>query len=309
MNKFIPLNRVAIILAVLCLIGLNFFLIARRQNPSAQKKAKAIQAATAKFTQHQLEADELIDRWNSGSLTRIDSPNLATAVKSIPNGNCLPLPVGGVPWIEPLPDACSADLQAAIVGLLKAYEADDSQIFVDYMHDRGQHFSKSKREAYEKVLRRKGNQRSAELTDEQVFVEFWNLGRTQAWRAIAVDSSCVQIWNGKAASLKTLSQFANGNEDDKDSAAGLLARMRHAIVFRSTFVSDAGSIQEEHEMAVNLILADVRLIVEYEKESKSMRVPYLVRLWFNRTLNRWQPCCLAGFFPKGKRRLNEHIPF
>jgi hypothetical protein len=148
----------------------------------------------------------------------------------------------------------------------------------------------------EKWRRKKGKLNLEKLSDE----EFYRLISKPEphWRGLVVESSCRQLWDGKNVPQKALrfdTSMIDPSTAPSEQALYLLRLFRGTSSRRTSFASTSGSLQESHQIDSQVLLCDVQLVIELDETFSHAKAPYLLRLWFNPAVEKWQLVELVGF--------------
>jgi hypothetical protein len=217
------------------------------------------------------------------------------------------------------------DLDSAVTGLLQAYRDATPDAVIKYMSDRGKIVDPGLRKRVEQAARRRAERAKRKgveptevqepaielekLTDEGVYRRIWNESKSNAhWSGLVADSSCRQFWDGKNVPfnrVRSLNQnFVTGAlTKPMEQADYLVHLLRGVMSGQHNFVSTAGSLEDAHTSGAQVLLCDVQLIIELDESFSHDKIPYLVRFWFNDSLQKWQPISKLCFTssPKGGR--------
>jgi hypothetical protein len=247
-------------------------------------------------------AYDQIAKWNRDSAISLDSEGLQSAVESMPGANCIGLPSGAVAINSAsLELPVRQDLNAAVIGLLRAYKVGTPEALISYMRERGKTVNPKWRRFSEKALPKGGIAEPEKMSDEEQYRASWTTFKLNPhWSGLAVESSCRQFWNGKNVLVKRL-QFFDSNAapgvppGQLEQAAFLQTLFRGTSRPRHSFTSTTGSMEDSHRDDDEVFLCDVQLVIELDETYSRLKAAYLFRYWFNPRLKKWQPQTMMGF--------------
>ncbi len=277
--------------------------------PDPISKAAAQRSGSEEFGRTESLAYDLIEKWNREPAIALGSEDLPSAVESLPEAGCIGLPSGAVA-IESrsLPASVKQDLDTAVIGLLQAYRDGKPDSVINYMRGRGQTISGNFRKFVERALLNRGVADPEKLSDEDQYRAMWTTFQSNAhWSGLVADSSCRQFWDGKKvlpARLRfDINSAPNTPPGQLEQAAYLFRLLRGTSTPRHNFVSTAGSLQDSHRDDPSVLLCDVQLVIELDDSFSRVKVPYLIRFWFNNALEKWRPVAMECFTasPEGGR--------
>jgi hypothetical protein len=295
-------------LILLVFLVINGFVIAWAwrgvQAPEPAPAAAPVETAETRrlaAIDHQARTDkmayDLIAQWNRAAVVKLDSDELAAAVESMPASGCIDLPDGAVAIdVGKVPQKVKADLDAAITGFLRTTIAKNADSLIAYMRGRSEIVDPRRRTGWEKGLSKVGATNLEKFNAEELYRLIFK--PEPHWRGLVADSSCRQLWDGKKAPQKT-GHFDLGAVDPKilpsEQAQYLSHLFRGTSRARTSFASTAGSLQESLKNDAQVLLCDVQLVIELDKAFASAKAAYLLRLWFNPAVEKWQLVELVGF--------------
>jgi hypothetical protein len=297
-------RRVFLLIFAAVVLANGLFIVHVRRERAARKDAApaGLAADTAKrdeaLGKRRAKAADFVERWNADHSVPIASDELPAAVAGISSVDCLSAPHGTSRRARPeLSAEQSADLNAAIVGLLRAYATNEPETVIQFMHDRGEVIDHDVRGVLESALRKQGQSEFDTLNDEQLFARLWAaIGCRSHWDGLLADSSCLQLWEGTGLPRAAVGRFDASETKDPDAPAvelftsfgGMSKRMHH---FRPL----QGSLDDQLAGAGPVLFADIRLIIECDDAWMRSKSPVLCRFWYNATSATWQPLALSVF--------------
>jgi hypothetical protein len=260
-------------------------------------------------------AYDLIAKWNRDPVIDLDSTELRSAVESLPEADCILLPEGAIAiGSAALPQPVRQDLDTAVLGLLQASRDATPDAVLKYMGGRGKVVDPGLRKRMGPMLVKRGITDVEKLTDEDVYRTMWTtLKADPHWSGLVADSSCRQFWDGKKAAFNRVRSF-NQNfvhgaliKPTMEQAEYLAHLLRGSTSGPHNFVSTKGSLENAHKSGAPVVLCEVQLVIELDESFARSKAPYLIRFWFNDTLQKWQPISKLRFnsSPKGGRQAIE----
>ena len=153
----------------------------------------------------------LVAQWNQSRTVEIASDDLDPAVAVMPYSESTRLPSGAVPIDGgDLPQPSKDDLDEAIVGLLRAYEASAPDSIVDYMKERGQRFNPAYRKFLEGALSKRDVVSDlSTLIDEDLYEAMWTIFKIDPhWHGLVIDASVRRAWHSGKVPIDRLKGFA-----------------------------------------------------------------------------------------------------
>jgi hypothetical protein len=242
-------------------------------------------------------AYDLIAKWNRASVVKLDSDQLAAAVESLPEANCIALPDGAEPLDSgALTRQVKQDLNAAVTGFLRATRIGTTDALIEYMRGRSEIVDPKRRAGWLRLQRKRGNTGLEQLSDEELYKSIFK--PEPHWSGIVVESSCRQLWDGKQVPQKNLgfdTSIVDPNMQPGEQALFLLSLFKGTSTSRSSFASTSGSLQQSHQDDSRVLLCDLQLVIELDEVFSRAKAPYLFRLWFNPEVKKWQLVELVGF--------------
>lgn len=297
-------RRITLIASIVVILLLNAVLIYRGVR-GRQKQGDELDRAQARrderaadVEKNDAKASKLITEWNEAEVTSLQSEDLAKAVQVISSKNCRKMPKGAAAIdrgsLSPYQDA---DLNSAIIGLLKAYGASNPIAVIDYMRDRGKSFDSRLQPVLKKTLSRRGQSDLEGMSDSDLYIRLWKTLKIQSqWSGVVASESCVQLWDGNNIAADQITQF-DWNEATNPGAmeTELKGVFRGIETLRHHFDTVKGSLEKQLIGDRPVLLADVRLIIEFNESKFNEKAAYLCRFWFNSNADKWQPIVLLGF--------------
>ncbi len=300
-------------------------------NPSSSKEE--LRKASAEFRANtEKMAFDLIAKWNRDQVVNLDLDHLASAVESLPEAGCILLPEGAIMISSAeLQAPVKRDLDAAVTGLLKAYRDGKPDAVIKYMSERGKVVDSDLRKRVERAERKRAERaerkqpKSGEiikdnivdletLTDEDVYRTMWAKSNAH-WSGLVADSCCRQFWDGRNAAFDRVSSFnrsfvTGALTKPRMEQAEYLVHLLHGVLSgRHNFVSTKGSLDDAHKSGAQVLLCDVQLVMELDESFSRVKVPYLIRFWFNEALGKWQPVAKICFTPSPEGGPLPSAPF
>lgn len=192
--------------------GFIVFWVWRRSTEPAEAvaptKVEQQRASSEAWSQTDKMAYDLIAKWNRAAVIKLDSDQLAAAVESLPETNCIDLADGAVAInTNDVPRQVKEDLDLAVTGFLRATVAGTADALIDYMRGRSEIVDPKRRAGWEKSLRKRGVADPEKLSDEEVHRVIMDF--EPHWGGLLVESSCRQMWDGKNVPQKARSFDTN----------------------------------------------------------------------------------------------------
>lgn len=295
--------------AVLLTNGL-FIFHARRERAARNDAASDGLAANAAkreeaLSKRRAHAADLMEKWSEDRAVPIASDDLPTIVATISSVDRLFAPREAKPYARSeLSAEQSADLNAAIVGMLRAYATDEAETVIQYMRDRGKTVDHEARKTLESALRKHGQAEFDALNDEQLFANLWAAIPCRShWFGLLIDSTCLQLWDGTGLTRAVVSRFeASEIKDSTAPAAELFTSFGGMSKRRHHFRPLDGSLDDALASSGPVLFADVQLVVECDESWMRSKSPALCRFWYNATSAKWQPIVLSVFPGDPQRR-------
>lgn len=210
----------------------------------------------------------------SGALTELFSPIATNA-----NNNDKPINDRVVSF-DRLEEVERVDLLTAIEGAVTAIAANDTVSLISYMSERG--LELDKRLLSQRLLKTGGAKHPAHKkgSSKQLSTVKEILQIDPHWGAIVPDATMINVW--QPVSLRHVSIVQLGQTESwlwgKDT------------VYPTLFKADPTF---EQVSMINLaMLADVRVLVEYDETLDQERSPYFIRFWRSEKQAKWQPMVL-----------------
>lgn len=237
--------------------------------------------------QRQKDMASLISAWGADRHVPILSESLRQQIAALKDENCISVPKGARSVSRSdLSQHQTDDLSTAIADLLQAYARNSPEAVFDYMHTRGKALDKVRRKGFQELLTSIGQHDGADQPDRAFYSETWKtLQRESHWKVLVPESSCVQIWEVTA----TASELENMASKRTDDLFGTFHSVAH---FPHNFVSTAGEPYSD-ERHGSVILADAKLVIQYDKELFGDYVVCFLQLMYNHEIEAWQPWQLS----------------
>lgn len=252
----------------------------------------------AAVTERLSKAESLMREWNRGISVELSSPTLRERVADIPKGGCLGLTAKAVE-IPPkqISDEALSDLQDAVAGLLRAYSTSQPEQVIQYMAERGKTVDPSLKRSFTRSIQKRQEGSVADLSLEDLYITDWKLQNLNPhWKGLIVASCCEVFFDGRDVPYVDLTSFNTDYVTNSGAVASqLVDTMSTLFTFRHSFVPTQGDLQADLASGMQVLCADVLLIIELDKTVFGVKKPYLVRFWHNSEVNKWQPLCLVGF--------------
>lgn len=309
---------IAVTLLVFVLAVNGWFIYHARsvQKSGKDKLAAAAQEAASQQAEQERAADKrkekvvsLITDWEAATSVPLLSDHLLEKVRTI-SWDGYPLlnqPVGLLSKSD-LNNAQLEDLDFALAGFLRAYAESNPQSVIEYMRERGLEFDVLKRAKYEAALKRKGVNDLESLSDEEIFARFWAVNRCRTgWYAFKSEPSARLVWNGHGFPINAILSLA-GIEGTNTPVADLFKDLTGVMTLGRSFRPQEGSLEGELRQP-QVLLCDVRLILEYDDKLSHAQAAYLLRFWFNHTASKWEPIALVAFGSGVDRRIIPKLQF
>lgn len=296
-------RRSILIIGIVIVVAINALLFYRRfsqqSGPDGMQQAELnSEERAAELAKKDATAESLIAEWNQGQVTSLASESLPEMVAAMPSDGCLTVTMEA-PAISAssLSPPQLSDLNLAITGLLQAYGKNDPSAVTNYMHERGKEFNDRLLPLLKKSLSRRGQTDLEELSDDTIYARMWKAFQLSShWNGLIAASSCRQIWDGRSLTVEQITNLDENESTNPSSAAAVLYGIfRGSNVVRHHFAPVEGTLDEELGGDEPVLLADVKLIVQFDDDRFNAKAAYLVRFWFNRTAGKWQPISMAGF--------------
>lgn len=275
-------------LVILCvmifLIGELFFLRNRgivhraKHNSKVTEEERVMQERTAR-----------VANWLSKQAVPILSDQIEKEIEALCNREaCTRLPPGGTLFAaNKLTMDQKKDLKIAIKELMQAYAKNEADAVFDYMDRRDEKLEKDWGKS--DLIKHHGfSKKGIGLASEkQVFNIYWNkvppIGNPH-WFALIRDSGCILLWT----SNKPLSdKMKNALGQDENEVFMNYVRNSHA------FVPKYQSFDKTLSENGMVLLADVKVIIQYDKERLNEPRPHYVRYWLDPSRNHWHPLDLV----------------
>lgn len=230
-----------------------------------------------------LQAD-LLAKWDKGKVVPLDSKDLGKIISSITDKGTFPIPEKGTKVdLDSLAEETRTDLNAAIVGLIKAYCSElQTTAVISYMKERDEKLypvlMRTVRETLQRRLKLTEDDLKA-MSDEDVFRLSVGDDSRSHWAGLQPEESSVEVWK-TTDKLKQQTMQEFGQE-----YRAIFSGMSHY----NHFFRPKTSIDDELKNNGNVLIANVKLLVRFDNRLNNTPAPYFVRLWFCTVDKKWHP--------------------
>jgi|GEM_PF-6688456 len=268
--------RFWVVVCILLLVAVNALIF--YPTPDAPLSLVDLARLRTEFVEKERQA------WAKSNLVSLADANLDQVLRELESESCLTLPEQATPIeFADLSEPAQQDLLHAIAGLCRAYLEDTGRSVVEYMHSRGESFAPERAKAWRSGLQSKGRALPA-ANDEFALAEaiYQSYPMGAHWESLRPAGSC---WRLYTVAEYSSDQVESIGSEEVDAWQGV-ASSRHAFAPQTTW-------QEELRRNEELVLCDLKLVIDHDQSLRGVTVPYYFRFWWSESDNRWHPVTVA----------------